>query len=1819
MELNLKKTPVDSLIRLTLTTGEIVEGTYQEIDQSNPDTPQIIVLVKNIYRGIRFDEVAEFDRPQTADSEISASHEWKDDKITGDNTEQPQKKKRKDAREKTMLPAQGKQEQALARPELNDDPLGTVYTGEISAFYVQFASDPNTQNPVHHGGPDQDFESTRANKGLSKSNQRGFGFITEMSTGKIFYFRTSKILDKSLKNSLWGSNLHQIVRFSKLSDPSPQQKYPSAQILEQIKDEASASTIDNRDIIYKIAISAERDHNNEFAKSQYLRVIESDPTANEITLLSVWRRVSLLGRKKPQEALAFLEEYIDLFDPSSDIKLYKKIILLKVDFLARTDQYDKAAEVLNRFLNNPDILLGDKKRKKYIRVLNGYLKKEKNFGTCQELKDQTNKEGGQAPQSKINSAKEDYEKQISPGNGMLQEKEEQVKTDFVRFIFPSLERFFSLIVSQYKNEGISPALRESFDQLSSLDKLEKREQKRVIRDLFEKIQKERSDLFDKNDIFANADVDNFCYISESFSKTVLQYDLFRLKSLNRIESLNFSMSKGIMKSQFFQVSVLLRQAMSLYLPSSKKSSDYARAMCMMSFFAAKGHSITRTRRIFLFFSLTFLDLDEKGFSAIWDVVPQERERNIVQKICSVPGLPSRILAEMDRLLFYCVPVDDTLKMAMQQRLQDFCDLLQENCKNKKLVAPAIRTDFADRFRAIFEQYPSFLKSGTGLTELIGIIKQAPNWNSPLDCSSELDLLKKKFTDYAECMSYSKKQQNRASYKELLNIFRRKYFEKNTSILIAVYVYPLLVRLQTEINEDFDRLSNTPPDLQLDHSAGNSYRLEENQLKLLLILRSDNPLSPPISNIALYRYSDGEEGLANAELIETDLPGGKEVNVLFPLEPTLEEMKEKSFLVNLGVGYNQAGKTYVLPHPLEISVLIAENEFVPIENIYSDFEGGNPVEPNLFVGREEVVAEIVEHFARHPLGQCYLLHGQKRSGKTSIMHNISEKLKKENCVYIYFTQDTILDEKLFQRFAGKMLYALHRQNLEINVDESLLREDPRLTLEEVGVQIEKSGKRWIIAIDEFTYLYDNLNPETKPFVEVFLRELKALLQEKVFSILIVAQDIIDQLIECFPNELAISKRRRITYLSREATEQLASGAILLPDRSSRYTPKALQMVFQLTYGHPYYLQKFCARLVKYLNKNRFQSITEKEIQIVADSMVCGLDSLEQGDWDGLYDLPRYQTIQSGTPKEIPPVLFAIARKNVNSLWCPLADLKDVPHSKDDLDSLLKKGTIEISQDSKVHILVELFVRWLNCHNLDDLSSKSFATDSNMTTEIEEKDKSKGTILPTKNDFLCYSEPVTEQSFWGREKQLKELMERCRRGKTTAIVGLPRIGKTSLALEAIRQLKEEGFFCVKMSLEGIRSRKEFYRNLISSINREIIDQEDLCFPNNESEMGEESKNAFLCFLDKHIKQKKPVLLLDEFDTIRDKEWKGDPRQCIADIRTYSQDERCTMILVQRRTLRMLEERTQNSTLAQAIETIYLRPLEKDVACRIMETSEKPLNDAMKDYIWDITCGHPYLIATALHHYNHPKEEKNDDTGLSLKREINMDFRAYYYQLGTMFQEFGFYDKFCYLAIFRRSVLRSVILDEIYRYGLWLPNKSDFRDGHVFSEHYLEYLSSEEEAYPISDLLKGTEKRFRKFIDFELTEKKGADWFEKVPENYLSAKDKEDILSRLETHRRNQGDPSWGCPIDCTYPANLASFLDCFWTSVFQPILGDNKRKFTEKLRSIQQARNIDGHCNEMSVDFRKKIIQDCFDLLDYLDKANVDENGVPKGPSQQALHY
>lgn len=464
-----------------------------------------------------------------------------------------------------------------------------------------------------------------------------------------------------------------------------------------------------------------------------------------------------------------------------------------------------------------------------------------------------------------------------------------------------------------------------------------------------------------------------------------------------------------------------------------------------------------------------------------------------------------------------------------------------------------------------------------------------------------------------------------------------------------------------------------------------------------------------------------------------------------------------------------------------------------------------------------------------------------------------------------------------------------------------------------------------------------------------------------------------------------------------------------------------------------------------------------------------------------------------------------------------------------------------------------------------------------------------------------------------------MERCRRGKTTAIVGLPRIGKTSLALEAIRQLKEEGFFCVKMSLEGIRSRKEFYRNLISSINREIIDQEDLCFPNNESEMGEESKNAFLCFLDKHIKQKKTVLLLDEFDTIRDKEWKGDPRQCIADIRTYSQDERCTMILVQRRTLRMLEERTQNSTLAQAIETIYLRPLEKDVACRIMETSEKPLNNAMKDYIWDITCGHPYLIATALHHYNHPKEEKNDDTGLSLKREINMDFRAYYYQLGTMFQEFGFYDKFCYLAIFRRSVLRSVILDEIYRYGLWLPNKSDFRDGHVFSEHYLEYLSSEEEAYPISDLLKGTEKRFRKFIDFELTEKKGADWFEKVPENYLSAKDKEDILSRLETHRRNQGDPSWGCPIDCTYPANLASFLDCFWTSVFQPILGDNKRKFTEKLRSIQQARNIDAHCNEMSVDFRKKIIQDCFDLLDYLDKANVDENGVPKGPSQQALHY
>ena len=138
---------------------------------------------------------------------------------------------------------------------------------------------------------------------------------------------------------------------------------------------------------------------------------------------------------------------------------------------------------------------------------------------------------------------------------------------------------------------------------------------------------------------------------------------------------------------------------------------------------------------------------------------------------------------------------------------------------------------------------------------------------------------------------------------------------------------------------------------------------------------------------------------------------------------------------------------------------------------------------------------------------------------------------------------------------------------------------------------------------------------------FLKNWKALLEKKLFSVVLVAQDFFKKLVSIDKNSFAMVEHKRISYLDPEFAKLLIDEPISLEsaNNKSRYTPTAIQRVIDLTSGSPYYIQIFCNQLVNYVNREKVMTITEANVNYVMKNiMFKGNNRLEDTNFDNLID-------------------------------------------------------------------------------------------------------------------------------------------------------------------------------------------------------------------------------------------------------------------------------------------------------------------------------------------------------------------------------------------------------------------------------------------------------------------------------------------------------------------------------------------------------------------------------------------------------------------------
>ena len=102
-------------------------------------------------------------------------------------------------------------------------------------------------------------------------------------------------------------------------------------------------------------------------------------------------------------------------------------------------------------------------------------------------------------------------------------------------------------------------------------------------------------------------------------------------------------------------------------------------------------------------------------------------------------------------------------------------------------------------------------------------------------------------------------------------------------------------------------------------------------------------------------------------------------------------------MSLSLRFRRAsGQIAESPARTMVAVLEPARRFVSVANPYSRYSGGIPVEEQkMFFGRQELLDRIYSEVTSGPLGQCFVLYGQKRSGKSSVLRQLAKRLRPPN--------------------------------------------------------------------------------------------------------------------------------------------------------------------------------------------------------------------------------------------------------------------------------------------------------------------------------------------------------------------------------------------------------------------------------------------------------------------------------------------------------------------------------------------------------------------------------------------------------------------------------------------------------------------------------------------------------------------------------------------------------------------------------------------------------------------------------------------------------
>jgi hypothetical protein len=297
-----------------------------------------------------------------------------------------------------------------------------------------------------------------------------------------------------------------------------------------------------------------------------------------------------------------------------------------------------------------------------------------------------------------------------------------------------------------------------------------------------------------------------------------------------------------------------------------------------------------------------------------------------------------------------------------------------------------------------------------------------------------------------------------------------------------------------------------------------------------------------------------------------------------------------------------------------------SSFKPIPNPYIV---GNPIrDPRMFFGREDDFTYVKRKFSGDKGGGVIVLCGARRSGKTSILFQISDGRLGEDFLPVLTDMQSMTinnDQDFLCKLAQEVVTTVDHPDITMDGVEPRWTDNPFTAFENLIKKINAAAgdKRLILMFDEYELFETHID---SGIISTHILNLLAnLIEHRRVFVVFTGSDKLEARNRPFWG-IFLSKalHRRISFLSHGDTLRLVEQPV---GDTVSYGKDIPETVFKLTAGQPFYTQVVCQSMIDHLNENHRSNVEAEDLRQVVDEIIENPLPQMIFSWNALGDLEK----------------------------------------------------------------------------------------------------------------------------------------------------------------------------------------------------------------------------------------------------------------------------------------------------------------------------------------------------------------------------------------------------------------------------------------------------------------------------------------------------------------------------------------------------------------------------------------------------------------------